>query len=170
MSDIGTSIAFWLLAVVGVGAALAVVVLRDVFRIALFLVLCFLTVAGIYVILSADFLAGTQVLVYVGGILVLLIFAVMLTNRIGDIRVSNQPLPRAPALLVSVLVWALLVYVAVSTPWQQLPNPAFEATTAKIGDALLRDYLLPFELASVALVGALIGAASLARKEVRPEK
>jgi len=165
-----SALIFYLLAVVIVGSALIVAFSRNIMYTVFSLLATFAGVAGLYVMLSADFLAGTQVLVYVGGILVLLIFAVMLTNRIGDIRVSNQPLSRAPALLVSVLVWALLVYVAVSTPWQQLAKPAMEATTAKIGDALLREYLLPFELVSVALVGALIGAASLARKEVRPEK
>ena len=73
-------VAFWVLAVICVGAALAVVFVRDVFRAALFLILCFFTVAGIYITLNADFLAAVQVLIYVGAVSVLLIFAIMLTR------------------------------------------------------------------------------------------
>ncbi len=76
----GLDIAFWILAVVGVGAALAVVLLRDIFRAALSLVLCFIAVAGLYVTLSADFLAAVQILVYVGAISILLLLGILLTR------------------------------------------------------------------------------------------
>ena len=97
----GMDIAFWILAVVSVASALAVVLTRDLFRAALSLVLCFFTVAGIYATLSADFLAGAQVLIYVGAIGVLIIFAIMLT------RDSRQGSPsgrlRLPALFIGLL-------------------------------------------------------------------
>ena len=86
----GISIAFWILAVVGVMAALAVVLLRDVFRAALSLVLCFLTVAGIYITLSADFLAAVQILIYVGAISVLIILAIMLTREVQHGSPGNR--------------------------------------------------------------------------------
>ena len=82
---IGIDIAFWVLAIVGIAAALAVVLLRDVFRAALSLILCFLTVAGIYVTLSADFLAAVQVLIYVGGISVLIILASCSPERFSGV-------------------------------------------------------------------------------------
>ena len=85
----GLEIAFWVLAVVGVVAALAVVLLRDVFRVALSLILCFLVVAGIYVTLSADFLAAVQVLIYVGAISVLIILAIMVTREVQQGSLSN---------------------------------------------------------------------------------
>ncbi len=85
----GIDIAFWILTVVGVAAALTVVLLRDIFRAALALVLCLLTVAGVYIILSADFLAVVQILIYVGGISILVILAIMLTR---DQQIYDGPL------------------------------------------------------------------------------
>ena len=87
---IGLDIAFWVLAVVCVAAALAVVLLQNVFRAALTLVLCFLAVAGLYVTLSADFLAAVQILIYVGGISILVILAVMLTREVQNGSPSNK--------------------------------------------------------------------------------
>ncbi|MCK4362698.1 MAG: NADH-quinone oxidoreductase subunit J, partial [Dehalococcoidia bacterium] len=111
----GLDIAFWVLAVVSVGAALAVVLLHDIFRAALFLVLCFFTVAGIYITLSADFLAGAQVLIYVGAIGVLILFAIMLTRE--SRRGSPSGRLRLPALLVGLLFLVTMVFVVVSTDW-----------------------------------------------------
>ncbi len=96
---IGLDFAFWILAIVGVVAALLVVTLRNVFRAALSLVVCFLTVAGIYVTLSADFLAAVQVLVYVGAISVLIILAIMMTRRVPGGSPANEP---AIVVLVSI--------------------------------------------------------------------
>src|SRR3990172_12574943 len=95
----GFDIAFWALAIVGIAAALCVVLLRDVFRAALTLVLCFLSVAGIYVTLSADFLAAVQILIYVGGISILIILAIMLTREVQQGSPSNKL--RIPAFIVA---------------------------------------------------------------------
>ncbi len=102
----GLDIAFWVLAIIGVAAALAVVLLRDIFRAALSLILCFLVVAGIYVTLSADFLAAAQVLIYVGAISVLIILAIMLTRDVQRGSLTNKL--RVPAFVVAVLLLAVL--------------------------------------------------------------
>ncbi len=111
----GLDIAFWGLAAVGIAAALAVVLLRDVFRAALALVLCFLTIAGIYVTLSADFLAAVQVLIYVGGISVLIILAIMLTRDVQQGSLSNKL--RIPAFIMAILVLGVVACALLNTPW-----------------------------------------------------
>ena len=161
----GLVIAFWILAVVGVAAALAVVLLQNVFRAALALVLCLMAVAGIYVTLSADFLAAVQILIYVGGILVLLLFGVMLSQKIGSVEMKTGTLQILPAALVVAGIFAILIRVFSKTNWHLTTPGAFEPTTEKIGILLMTDYLIPFEIVSVLLLGALIGAAYIARKE-----
>jgi NADH:ubiquinone oxidoreductase subunit 6 (subunit J) len=164
-------IAFWILALIMVGAALAVVLLRDVFRAALLLILCFFTVAGIYITLNADFLAAVQVLIYAGAIGILLIFAIMLTRNVKE----GNPFGRLkiPALLVSLLVFATIVGVVVSTNWatvtgvsQGVEVSVGSATTGAIATALFdqrKGFVLPFEIASIVLLAALIGAIVLVR-------
>ena len=164
-------IAFWILALIMVGAALAVVLLRDVFRAALLLILCFFTIAGIYITLNADFLAAVQVLIYAGAIGILLIFAIMLTRNVKEGNPFNRL--KIPALLVSLLVFATIVGVVVSTNWatvtgvsQGVEAPVGSATTGFIATALFdqsKGFVLPFEIASVVLLAALIGAIVLVR-------
>src|SRR4051812_37754560 len=120
-------------------------------------------VAGLYMFLGADFLGLAQLLIYVGGILVLLLFAVLLTTRIGDVGANNRSLGLPAALPVAAAVVVGLVLVAVRTPWV-LTTPVATPTTARLGDAFLREYLLPFELVSVVLLAALVGAMVLARR------
>ena len=112
----GVDIAFWIMAIVGVAAALTVVLLRNVFRAALALILCLVTVAGLYITLSADFLAGVQILVYVGGISILVILAIMLTREVQSGSHSNKF--RIPAFLIAAVFLGLMIYSMVSTPWQ----------------------------------------------------
>lgn len=164
-------LAFWILALITVGAALAVVLLRDVFRAALLLVLCFFTVAGIYITLNADFLAAVQVLIYAGAIGILLIFAIMLTRNVKEGNPFNKL--KVPAFLVSLLVFATIVGVVVSTDWttvtavsQGVQVPIGNPTTGPIATALFdqsKGFVLPFEIASVVLLAALIGAIVLVR-------
>ena len=124
-------------------------------------------VAALFAWLSADYLSITQVIVYVGGILVLFLFAVMLTNKITEVRGSNPGVGERPAALISLALFGLLSYVAVKTPWKTLPEPIYRETTASIGDALLSTYLLPFEILSVVILAALVGAVIMARKEIK---
>ena len=159
-------VAFWILAVVSVGAALAVVLLRDIFRAALFLVLCFFTVAGIYVTLHADFLAAVQVLIYVGAISILLIFAIMLTRETQ--RGSPTGRLGIPAFLLALLLLGTMVYSMVKTQWDkvtQVPPPG-EPTTGAIASLLFGEggFILAFEIAAVLLLAAIIGAIVLARE------
>lgn len=161
----GLDIAFWVLAVVSVGAALAVVLLRDIFRAALFLVLCFFTVAGIYITLSADFLAGAQVLIYVGAIGVLILFAIMLTRE--SRRGSPSGRLRLPALLVGLLFLVTMVFVVVSTDWHVTAELPTEPTTTAIAQSIFGEdgFVLAFEIAAALLLAAVIGAIVLVREK-----
>ncbi|MDF1565938.1 MAG: NADH-quinone oxidoreductase subunit J [Deltaproteobacteria bacterium] len=126
-------------------------------------------IAAIFVFLSADFLAVTQVAVYIGGILVLILFAVMLTNRIGTDVVTNPSVKLPVAVGLGVLLLGLLAYGLGQTGWSVAAVGAPTESTASLGHALLTTYLLPFEVASVLLVAVIIGAVIVVRKEVRPD-
>ncbi len=161
----GLEIAFWVLAVVGVVAALAVVLFRDVFRAALSLILCFLVVAGIYITLSADFLAAVQVLIYVGAISVLIILAIMLTREVQQGSLSNKL--RIPAFVVAVLLLGVVGFAVVNTPWQVSTVPPLEPTTAALGGRLFGEggFILAVEIAAVLLLTAILGAIVLVREK-----
>ena len=160
---------FWVLATVTVGAALLVVHVRHVFRATLLLVVSFLGVAGLFVQLSAEFLAVVQVLIYAGAISVLVIFTVMLTR---DVVHGNRSTPVQPvALTVGALVLAVLVWGIVQTEWwvlpADLPGPletVFVETPQTLGRLLLNEFVLPFEIAGVVLLAAVIGALALVRE------
>lgn len=161
---------FWLLAAVTVGGAAAVALSRNILYSALGLLMALLGAGSLYVFLSADFVAVTQLLVYIGGVLVLILFAVMLTSRIGQVNVSNASLGLAGGVLLFLAVAPLLLVVAMGTPWRILPEPALAETTARIGNAFLEQWLLPFELASLILLATLIGAVVMARKELKADE
>lgn len=161
----GLEIAFWVLAIVGVVAALAVVLFRDVFRAALSLILCFLAVAGIYITLSADFLAAVQVLIYVGAISVLIILAIMLTREVQQGSLSNKL--RIPAFVVAVLLLGVVGFAVVNTPWQVSTVPPLEPTTAALAGRLFGEggFILAVEIAAVLLLTAILGAIVLVREK-----
>ena len=146
-----------------VGAAAMIIVVRNLLHAVLFLILSFVGVAGLYVTLSADFVAVTQVLIYAGAISVLMIFAVMLTPRSG--RDNSGNFLRLPAVVLSGLVIAGITFVVTSTDWREASRGSFDTTAAAIGDALLKPFVLPFEIASVLLVVAMVGAIVLVREE-----
>jgi len=158
-------IAFWVLAIVGIAAALAVVLLRDVFRAALSLILCFLTVAGLYITLSADFLAAVQVLIYVGAISVLIILAIMLTREVQ--RGSPAGKLRIPALVVAILFLGVVSFALISTPWQVSTVSPLEPTTAALAVKLFGEggFILGIEIAAVLLLAAILGAIVLVREK-----
>src|SRR5512145_3384261 len=108
---------FFLLAFLTVGSAVLVAVLPNIIYAAVALLFSFAGVAGLYVLLSADFLAATQVLVYVGGILVLILFAVFLSNRISSVNLSSPMRFRWPAAVICLCLFGVLSYTAVSTPY-----------------------------------------------------
>jgi NAD(P)H-quinone oxidoreductase subunit 6 len=158
---------FYLLAVLTIGSAVIVAFSRSIVYSAFSLLGAFMGVAGLYVLLAADFVAVVQLLVYVGGILVLIIFAVMLTHRIDDVAVSNRSVGRIPAAVVMLAVGVLMGTAVVTARWVQRAEIQVAPTTAGIGEAFLGPYILPFELASVVLLVALIGAVVVSRKEIR---
>ncbi len=161
MSDI----VFWVLAIVTVVAALAVVIIKDVFRVALCLVFLFFTIAGIYITLHADFLAVVQVLVYVGAISILIIVAIMLTRETRQGSTSGKL--RIPAIVVGVLLLGTLAFTAISTEWQTNDVPPLEPTTEAIGLKLFGEggYLLPVEISAILLLAAVLGAIVLIREK-----
>ncbi|HEX5038248.1 MAG TPA: NADH-quinone oxidoreductase subunit J [bacterium] len=122
--------------------------------------------AGLFVLLSSDFIAVTQVLIYVGGILVLIVFAVMLTNKIGDVKLSNQSVNYKVAVPFAAAIAILLISILTSGMWVQ-KDEAYTSMIVPIGNALLQDYLLPFEIVSIVLLGALVGAMVIVRREVK---
>jgi len=162
---IGLNIAFWVLAVIGVLAALAVVLLRDVFRAALSLVLCFLMVAGIYITLSADFLAAVQVLIYVGAISVLIILAIMLTREVQQGSPANRL--RIPAFFVAVLFFGGVAFALLKTPWLVSSTPPLEPTTSAIAGLLFGEggFVLSVEIGAILLLAAILGAIVLVREK-----
>lgn len=158
---------FYLVSLVVVGSACIVAFSRNIVHSAFSLLGTFGGVAGLYVFLGADFVAAVQVLIYVGGILVLILFAVMLTHRISDIDITNRTVGRIPALVATVVFLGILVYAIGETDWARVKEVAFAPTTAVIGNLFLGDYLLPFQIAAVVLLVALIGAITLSRKEIK---
>ncbi len=161
---------FYLLAGLAVVGAGGVAFSSNIIYSALSLMLSFLGVAGLYVFLNADFVAGIQLLVYVGGVLILTLFAVMLTHQIAEIEVSNRTVGRWPALAIVVGVFAVMYKAVADTTWYEGGVLGTESSTYAIGDALLGEYILPFELASIVLLSVLVGAVVLSRKEVAEEK
>lgn len=162
-----TDLLFLAVAVFTVVASAGVAFSRNIVYSAFSLMGTFMGVAALYVFLAADFVAVVQVLIYVGGILILMLFAVMLTHRIADVRISNRSVGRLPALAIAVMVGAMMATAVLGGGWHQSEPPPPAATTAQIGHLFLTSYVLPFELASVVLLAALIGAAFLSRKELR---
>lgn len=157
--------AFLVISAVTLAAATLVVTTTKIIHSALFLVLTFMGVAGVYVLLAAEFVAGVQVLIYVGAITVLVLFAIMLTH--GPSTPSSNPANRQwpLAALVSALLFAILVVVILATAWPVSGAPVPSNTLPTIGSQLLTTYVVPFELASLLLLAAMVGAIVIAREE-----
>jgi NADH-quinone oxidoreductase subunit J len=161
---------FYAIAALAVGGAAGVAFSRNIVWSCIGLLMALLGAGAIYVYLSADFLAVTQLLVYIGGVLVLILFAVMLTNRIGDVDISNRSFGLFGGLALFAAVAPLLVFVAALVPWPVGQVAPLAPSTAAIGDEFLSRWLLPFEVASVVLLATLIGAVVMARKELKAEE
>jgi len=163
MEDTGTVVAFWIIAAITVGAAFGVAAVRNLIHSVALLIVTFAGVAGLYITLSADFIAVVQILIYIGAIAILLIFAIVLTPRAG--RLNQEGFMLLPALLLAVLVAGTMIFVAFDTSWAISERDGFEETATAIGDLLLDKYALPFEIASVLLLSAIVGAILLVRPE-----
>jgi NADH-quinone oxidoreductase subunit J len=161
----GLTITFWIMAVVAVAAALSVVFQRNVFRAALALILCFITVAGLYITLSADFLAAVQILVYVGAISVLIILAIMMTREVQKGNLANKM--QIPAAIVGAALLIILVYAVTNTPWTVSAEAPLSPTTAPLATKLFSEsgFILPVEIGAVLLLAAIIGAIVITREK-----
>ncbi|MFQ6103341.1 MAG: NADH-quinone oxidoreductase subunit J [Candidatus Glassbacteria bacterium] len=158
---------FYLFGIFTVISAGFVVFTKNVVYAAFSLLATLFGVAALYIFLGADFLAAIQVLIYVGGILVLIVFGVMLTHRVMEVELRVKTIQVFPAIISIGLLMFVLVTIAVETRWS-FKALAFErvpSTTRGIGTLIMSDYLLPFEIVSILLLMALVGAVILARRE-----
>ena len=159
-------IIFILLSAITLAGGLGVVLNRNLFRAALFLVLSFVAVAGFYILLEAEFLAMVQILVYVGAISILIIFAIMLSRRMmsPEIKAFNEQW--AWALVAALALFAILAFVLLGVVWPTAEASVPENTISDLGQALVSpdQFVLVFEVASVLLLVALVGAVIVARE------
>jgi NADH-quinone oxidoreductase subunit J len=158
-------IVFYLFSFLIIASAMAVVTLKNIFHCALFLILCLFCVAGIYVMLHAEFLAVVQVLLYVGAVAILIIFAIMLTSKLAgrEIQMTNEQ--TFIGAFLSILLAFGLIYALSGTVFRLSTDVPGTKSSFEIGRLFMTDYVLPFELVSVLLLAALIGAIIIARQE-----
>ena len=157
---------FYLLAGVSVVSAAGVALAPNILYSAFSLLGTLAGVAGLYLYMGADFLGIAQLLIYVGGILVLILFAVLLTNRIGEMNITNLSAGLFVGAPAAIAVIALVVKMSLATPWaltEVVPAP----TVQRLGDAFLKEWLMPFEFASLVLLMALVGAMVIARRAAK---
>ena len=167
-------IVFWAISAVAVVSALLVVSLQDIFKAALALVLSLLSVAGLFILLNAEFLAAAQVLIYVGAIAILIIFAVMLTQNVAQGSLSNNfriPVALGASLLCAFIIiaitgmdWNLITEANLSFATRDAMNTIFRDGTSSLASILMNNYVLPFEAVSLLLLAAVIGAIVLVRE------
>ena len=157
-------IVFWLLATFTIISASFVVLNNQLLYSAIALLFSLFGVAGLYIFLWADFIAGIQLIVYIGGINVLIIFGIMLTNKISSVRLSQTNVQQGVGAVVALWFMILISLVISKTPWLLTDASEPPGTVGAIGTLLLSKYLLPFEAISLLLLGALIGAALLSRE------
>ena len=150
---------FWFIAALTIMSAAFVVINNQLIYSAVALLFTLFGVAGLYVFLWADFIAGIQILVYVGGILVLVIFGIMLTNKIRSVRISHKSMQQGVGGVVTLWLFIFLVFAMTKAPWALSDAVEPIGTVRGIGILLLTDFLLPFEIISFLLLGALIVAA-----------
>ncbi len=161
-----TEFVFWVVTSVTIISALGVVLSNQLIYSAISLLFTLFGIAGLYVFLWADFMTGIQLLVYVGGILTLIIFGIMLTNKISSARLSQTNMQQGIGSVVSLWLLIVLSLVISKTNWYSASSSEPVSTVDKIGTLLMTKHLLAFEGISLLLLGALIGAAILARKEI----
>ena len=147
---------FWLIAVLTIASAAMVVLNNQLLYSAIALLFTLFGVAGLYIYLWADFIAGVQLLVYIGGINVLIIFGIMLTNRISSIRLSQTNVQQGVGGVVSFWLLILISMVITKTPWYQTTSAEPSSTVREVGTLLMTKYILPFEAISLLLLLSLI--------------
>lgn len=156
---------FYLFAALTVVSAYMVVTSGNIVRSAFYLLATFFGVSGLYVLLGADFVAVTQIMVYIGGILILLLFGVMLTSNITHVEIKKGMQNIVPSIIATAVLLGALLSMMFNTEWKHELSEIPQTTSYELGKLLITDYVLIFELLGILLLIALIGAASMARKE-----
>ena len=165
-------VSFGILTIMMIGAALGVVLLSNIVHSAFLLAGVFLSISGMYILLNGDFVAAAQILIYVGAVNVLILFAIMLVNKREDFsQIPGRWIRKVATAVVCFGLFALLSTMVLVTPWSEnTASPAVIGNTVvEIGEHFFSDFLLPFELASVLLLMAMVGAIILARRDLIPE-
>ena len=155
---------FYLFALVTISSAYLVVTVRNIVYSAFSLLFTLFGIAGLYALLGAEFVAIVQLIVYVGGILILMIFGVMLTNKITNVEIKTATWQIFPATVGVGILGGFILAVLLNTNWLNLNVTDSPATTFQLGQLLMNEWVLPFELLGFVLLIALLGAASVARK------
>lgn len=162
------AIVFYLFALIVVASAAVVVLSKNIMYSAFALMFTLFGVAGLYAMLMADFLAVAQIMIYVGGILVLIIFGVMLTTRITGIEIKTGTIGKINYItggILATLIAVGLTYLYSTSKWVIAPGDPIKTSINAIGNLLLTEYILAFEVGAVLLLIALIGAALIARRK-----
>ncbi|MEK7274301.1 MAG: NADH-quinone oxidoreductase subunit J [Candidatus Desantisbacteria bacterium] len=159
-----SNMAFFVLAAIGIICGVLVVTVRNLVHAVLFLAVFLLSVAGLFITLEAEFLAIIQVFIFVGAIVVLFMFLIMLTYKVSDMAVPQGNRLKGAAIVVSGVLFCLIFYIMKAMKWNETAPITITDDVARIGKLLLGQYVLPFELVSFVLLAALIGAIVIARK------
>lgn len=163
-------VTFGILSALMLGSALGVVLFANIVYSAFLLAGVFISMAGIYILLNADFVSAAQILVYVGAVNVLILFAIMLVNKREDFKpIENGWVKQGATALVCAGLFVLLSTVSIASPWKIMTTIPLTGSLIPIAQHFFTDFLLPFELASVLLLMAMVGAIVLARRDFMPD-
>ena len=161
----GVQLAFYAIALVLIGSSVLAVSVRNIFHAVIYLIVALFSVAGFFILLHAEFLAAVQILVYVGAVAVLLVFAVMLTTRMTDVRIRAQNEQVGIGIVVSATLFVALSVAVWGTQWRPSDLPMAADNVRSLGRLIMTEFVLPFEIVSVLLLAAMIGAIVIAAKE-----
>ena len=163
-------VTFGILSLLMLGAALGVVLFDNIVYSAFLLGGVFISMSGLYILLNADFVAAAQILIYVGAVNVLILFAIMLVNKREDFKpMKNSWLRQGATALVCAGIFTLLSTVSIATPWKISTTMPLASSIVPLAKHFFTDFLLPFELASILLLMAMVGAIILARRDFMPD-
>jgi NAD(P)H-quinone oxidoreductase subunit 6 len=163
-------VTFGILSALMLGSALGVVLFANIVYSAFLLAGVFISMSGIYILLNADFVSAAQILVYVGAVNVLILFAIMLVNKREDFKpIENGWVKQGATALVCAGLFVLLSTVSIASPWQIMTTIPLTGSLIPIAQHFFTDFLLPFELASVLLLMSMVGAIVLARRDFMPD-
>jgi NADH-quinone oxidoreductase subunit J len=162
---VAETIGFWSLAIVLVGSALAVVLSKNLFHSVLWLALALTGTAGVFLLLEAEFLAAVQLLLYAGGIVTIVVFAIVVTERLVGERITQTSRRITAGAVTSLAFVALVVSFISQQPLATTRQPLTTDLTRTLGESVLTRFVLPFELLGVLMLAAMLGAVYFARPE-----